>query len=134
MRASAQALGFAHEDDIFARALREAVDDPLDDRLRVRFVLARDGRFDVSALPVEVTPPETIWRVALAQERFVADDPMLRHKTTRRDIYERELAEAKARCGADEVLFLNERDEACEGARTNVFLPREGALLTPPSI
>ncbi|HEY8214763.1 MAG TPA: aminotransferase class IV, partial [Methylocystis sp.] len=48
------------------------------------------------------------------------------------DIYERELIEAKLRCDADEVLFLNERDEICEGARANVFLARDGALLTPP--
>ncbi|MBY6239730.1 aminotransferase class IV [Methylosinus sp. Sm6] len=132
LRASARALGFAHSDEMFLSALREAVDDPLDERLRVRFVLARDGRFETSALPIDATPPEMLWRVAVAQERFSSDDPMLRHKTTRRDIYERELAEAKLRCGADEVLFLNERDEVCEGARTNVFLAREGALLTPP--
>ena len=36
------------------------------------------------------------------------------------------------RSDADEVLFLNERDEVCEGARANVFLAREGVLLTPP--
>jgi branched-subunit amino acid aminotransferase/4-amino-4-deoxychorismate lyase len=37
-----------------------------------------------------------------------------------------------AASGADEVIFLNERDELCEGARTNLFVPREGLLLTPP--
>ena len=30
------------------------------------------------------------------------------------------------------MLFLNERDEVCEGARCNVFLERDGGLLTPP--
>jgi 4-amino-4-deoxychorismate lyase len=132
LRASARALGFAHSDEMFLSALREAIDDPLDDRLRVRFVLARDGRFETSALPFEETSSETVWRVAVAEARFSSDDPMLLHKTTRRDIYERELAEAKLRCKADEVLFLNERDEVCEGARTNVFLVRDGGLLTPP--
>ena len=30
------------------------------------------------------------------------------------------------------MIFLNERDEVCEGARTNIFVERDGALLTPP--
>jgi 4-amino-4-deoxychorismate lyase len=130
--ASARALGFQHSDEMFLSALKEAVDDPMDDRLRVRFVQARDGRYETSALPFEETSSDTVWRVAVAEARFASDDPMLAHKTTLREIYERELAEAKLRCGADEVLFLNERDEVCEGARTNVFLVRDGALLTPP--
>ena len=29
------------------------------------------------------------------------------------------------------MLFLNERDEICEGARTNLFVARDGGLLTP---
>ena len=29
-------------------------------------------------------------------------------------------------------VFLNERDEICEGARTNLFVERDGVLLTPP--
>lgn len=132
LRESARALGFAHNDDAFLDALREAIEDPLGDRLRVRYTLARDGRFETNALPTEPVAPGTVWRVAAAQARFSSDDPMLRHKTTRREIYERELAEANVRCRADEVLFVNERDEVCEGARANVFLAREGALLTPP--
>ncbi len=30
------------------------------------------------------------------------------------------------------MVFLNERDEVCEGARTNIFVERDGDLLTPP--
>ncbi len=60
---------------------------------------------------------------------FDSRDKLLRHKTTRRDLYENALAQAR---GADEVIFLNERDEICEGARTNVFVGGDGALLTPP--
>ncbi len=132
LSATARALGFAHSDEAFLAALREEVADPLDDRLRVRYALGRDGRFEASSLPIDAIAPGTIWRVAVAEARFESDDPMLRHKTTRREIYERELAEAAMRCRADEVLFRNERDEVCEGARTNVFLAQGGVLLTPP--
>jgi branched-subunit amino acid aminotransferase/4-amino-4-deoxychorismate lyase len=34
--------------------------------------------------------------------------------------------------GCNEVIFLNERGEVVEGSRTNVFVAREGKLLTPP--
>ena len=30
------------------------------------------------------------------------------------------------------MVFLNERGEVAEGSRTNVFVPRDGMLLTPP--
>lgn len=36
------------------------------------------------------------------------------------------------RAGADEVLFFNTRGELCEAATANVFLVRDGELLTPP--
>jgi para-aminobenzoate synthetase/4-amino-4-deoxychorismate lyase len=30
------------------------------------------------------------------------------------------------------VIFLNERDEVAEGSRSNIFVARDGKLLTPP--
>ena len=36
------------------------------------------------------------------------------------------------RAGADEVLFYNTRGELCEAATANVFLVRDGDVLTPP--
>ncbi|MBU6527649.1 aminotransferase class IV [Methylocystis sp. MJC1] len=101
-------------------------------RLRVRLVLSRDGSIETSATPIEPVPPETVWRVALAERRFSSADPLLWHKTTRRALYEDALAEAAKRQGADEVLFLNERDELCESARCNLFVPSGDVLLTPP--
>ena len=36
------------------------------------------------------------------------------------------------RAGADEALFYNTRGELCEAATANVFLVRDGEVLTPP--
>ena len=58
-------------------------------------------------------------------------DVWLRHKTTRREIYNAEYDLALDR-GCVEVLFLNDRNEVTEGSRTNVFVRRDGELLTPP--
>jgi branched-subunit amino acid aminotransferase/4-amino-4-deoxychorismate lyase len=57
-----------------------------------------------------------------------SEDALLRHKTDWREFYEGEVA----RLGTDEVVFCNERGEVCEGARSNVFVKRDGMLLTPP--
>lgn len=127
MAASAAALGFSFAPENFERALARACACAATPRLRVRLVLSRDGAIETAVAAFDPDPREKIWRVALARQRFDSRDPLLRHKTTRRALYE----DALAASGADEVIFLNERDEVCEGARTNIFVEREGLLLTP---
>jgi branched-subunit amino acid aminotransferase/4-amino-4-deoxychorismate lyase len=126
---SAATLGFAFSQSDFDRALAQACAGAKAAQLRVRMVLRRDGRIEISSAPYEPEPATKIWRVAVAEQRIDASAPLLRHKTTRRDVYENALAQAR---GADEAIFLNERDEICEGARNNVFVEADGALLTPP--
>lgn len=130
--ASSAALGFVCKSEDVATALTKAVTATEHSHLRVRLVLSRDGAIETSVTSIAPIPPTTIWRVALAQKRFHSDDPMLRHKTTRRALYEDALAQAAERSGVDEVLFLNEREELCEGARVNIFVPRGDRLITPP--
>lgn len=134
LAASSKALGFRYDE---ARAKSAIAAAPTlapapADRLRVRLVLSRDGAIETSATPINPVPAETVWRVVLAERRFSSADPLLRHKTTRRALYEDELARAMASKGADEALFLNERGELCESARCNLFVPAGETLLTPP--
>jgi branched-subunit amino acid aminotransferase/4-amino-4-deoxychorismate lyase len=132
LAASSAALGFAHETAQVRGALEAAIAQAASDRLRVRLVLARDGTIETSVTPIEPIPSDIVWKVAVAERRFSSADPLLRHKTTRRALYEDALAEEAQRCGADEVLFLNERDELCEAARCNLFVRDSEILLTPP--
>ncbi len=131
LRRSSAQLGFRCDESRVVEALRRAAESfpgAAAARLRVRIVLCADGAIESSAAQIEPVAANAVWTVAIAERRFDSGDPLLRHKTTRRELYETELA----RANADEVLFLNERDEVCEGARANVFLAREGVLLTPP--
>ncbi|MGJ0621360.1 MAG: aminotransferase class IV [Methylocystis sp.] len=132
LAASSAALGFVYEEAGVRGALIAAVAQAVGERLRVRLVLARDGAIETSVTPIEPIPPYTVWRVSVAGRRFSSADPLLRHKTTRRALYEDALAEAAQRCGADEVLFQNQRGELCEAARFNLFVPQGEVLLTPP--
>jgi branched-subunit amino acid aminotransferase/4-amino-4-deoxychorismate lyase len=132
LAASSAALGFAYDEARVRDALNAAVANAASERLRVRLVLARNGTLETSVTPIEPIPSATVWRVAIAERRFSSADPLLRHKTTRRALYEDALAEAVQRCGVDEVLFQNERGELCEAARCNLFVPQGEILLTPP--
>ena len=130
--ASAAALGFRFAaGDMRAALAAETAAAPAD-VLRVRLTLARDGALATSAAAIALPKTGAVWRVAIAPTRFDSADPLLRHKTTWRALYEDALAAAQKAFGADEVIFRNERDELCEGARCNLFVADGETLLTPP--
>ncbi|MFD0911624.1 aminotransferase class IV family protein [Ruegeria arenilitoris] len=97
--------------------------------LRCRLTLDLTGAPEITMGPLADNPPD--WTVGLATTRLTSSDIWLRHKTTRRAIYDQ--ARAELPDVVDELLFLNERDELCEGTITNLFVETEnGCLLTPP--
>jgi len=59
-------------------------------------------------------------------------DWRLAHKTTERWIYEAGLRAARA-VGATEALLLRDDGLITEGCFTNIFVERDGLLLTPPA-
>jgi 4-amino-4-deoxychorismate lyase len=124
LTASAAALGHAHDRAAVVRALAVAPGAPL----RVRLTLGRAG--DVAVTAAALTAVPAIWVLALAPQRIDSADPWLRHKTSRRALYDR--ARAALPAGVDEWLFANERDEVCEGSITNLFYDAGDGLCTPP--
>jgi para-aminobenzoate synthetase / 4-amino-4-deoxychorismate lyase len=96
---------------------------------RVRLLLDSHGIFSVTA--TSYARGESVGRVRISVERTSSSDVALRHKTTRRERYDRLYQRARAD-GLDEVLFLNEKDEVTEGAISNIFIQRGDSLLTPP--
>ncbi len=100
--------------------------------LRVRLTLSAAGEIAITTAPFSPLPQDTVWRVAIASTHLDSSNTLLRHKTTRREIYEAARAEYPA-AEADEVLLLNERGEPCEGTITSIFLDDgSGILKTPP--
>lgn len=93
--------------------------------LRVRLTLDEAGAFAASAAPLG--PTKDVWTCAVASHVLRSSDQLARHKTTWREHYD-----APPPSSIDEFLFLNERGEVVEGARTNVFVSRDGTMLTPP--
>ncbi len=130
LSASAAVLGFACDIGKIAAQLEtiEAADHPL----RVRLALWKDGSSDVEITPFVAADTDTVWTLRLAAERLNSADPLLRHKTSRRAVYDRARAEFP-RAEADEVLLLNQTGELCEGTITTLFARIDhGPLVTPP--
>lgn len=130
LAASAEALGFIFDEDVVRQVLHEETQ-RLPPRVhRVRMLVSRGGGVEVVATPLDVTEERPVG-LALARARMASEDPLRRHKTTRRAAYEA-LYRAGRSSGADEVLMLNERAEVCEGTRSNVLIRRGGVFWTPP--
>lgn len=127
---SAHELSFAYDPVAVREALRASINP--EGPLRVRLRLSSDGTIDVAATPFEALPVGRAWHIRLAEARLDSGDPLLRHKTTRRAVYEAARSEFPSRT-VDEVILRNERGEVCEGTITNIFVdPGEGeAWLTP---
>jgi para-aminobenzoate synthetase/4-amino-4-deoxychorismate lyase len=126
MAASATVFGYGFDEARARAALEAATADAGEGALRVRLTLDETGRHAAAARPLAPNPPH--WSFSVSAQRIRSGDVLLRHKTDWRDLYENE----GTRLGTDEVVFCNERGEVSEGARSNVFVRRDGVLLTPP--
>lgn len=122
---SAARLGWTCDLAEVARALRAATPDA---PARLRLTLDANGRIEVQATALPPAKPR--WTLTLATRRLNSADPWLTVKSTRRDAYDS--ARAALPDGVDEAIFLNERDEVCDGTITTVFFDRGHGLRTPP--
>ena len=98
-------------------------------RYRIRLSLAKGGRVTTEVSPNPNQPSNL--RIWLTDEHTSSSDPFRRHKTTRREPYDRLHAKARDN-GFEDVIFTNENREITEGAISNIFIERMGKLLTPP--
>ncbi len=128
---SARKLGFAGHRQAWDAVLEQAA--AVQETSRIRLELFADGRFDISAVPFAVQFEDTVWTVRIATTAALdSTRPLLRHKTSLRDVYDAARSEF-SRADADEVLLLNQQGEVAEGTITNVFVEAgDGMLLTPP--
>ncbi|MGD0141974.1 MAG: aminodeoxychorismate synthase component I [Rhizomicrobium sp.] len=128
MARSAGVFGIAFDEGAARDALDKAVAGSATN-MRVRLTLAENGAFACTAVPVVGSPQRLTY--VLSPQKTNSGDVLLRHKTNWRDLYDTEQRHAALECGADEILFVNERGELTEGSRTNLFVEKAGRLLTP---
>jgi para-aminobenzoate synthetase/4-amino-4-deoxychorismate lyase len=130
LAASSAALGFSCDPQAIRTALLQraaAVGDQ--GVLRVRLTLAQDGACEIQH--AAIAPLPELPGVTLAGTRVDSGNLLLRHKTTVRGRYEEALAHASTIPGCFDALFVNERGELTEGARSSVYLVHDGRWRTP---
>ena len=127
---SARTFGFAFDRHATRNELQAATF-RLRGRCKVRLVLAPSGAVAVEVAPKP--PPRDALSVAIVPLPVAPADIRLRHKTSNRGFYDA----ARARSGADEVVFERADGRLTEGSFTSLFVPGKdetgsGVLLTPP--
>ena len=95
---------------------------------RMRLTLDAGGQIAVTV--AHKPAPLAQWRLGQAEARLHSADPWLRIKSSRRAVYD--TARASLPAGLDEVIFLNERGEVCDGTITTLFFDAGAGLCTPP--
>jgi para-aminobenzoate synthetase/4-amino-4-deoxychorismate lyase len=128
--ASAAMLGFGFDRHAVRNAIQALCFDA-DAPSKLRLVVGRTGAFalELAALPPLLAAPATVAVLRLPVDE---GDWRLRHKTSDRGFYDKGLALAKG-AGADEAILLRDDGLVTEGCFTNLFVERDGKLLTPPA-
>ena len=130
MRRSAGVFSFPFDESHLRRSLAQFVGEhraTLPQKLRL--TLDANGRveFSVEAVPDSMENAT----VVISRETIDADSLFRRHKTSRRELYNREF-ERVSEQGFYDVLFFNQHEELAEASRHNVLVKLAGQWLTPP--
>ena len=130
IKTSAAELGFAFDRHAVRNAI-QALCFEADGPGTLRLVAARSGAYSLEFSPPPAALPDPAICAVLSLP-VDAGDWRLRHKTSDRGLYEAGLAAARS-AGAHEALFLRDDGLLTEGTFTNLFVERDGRLLTPPA-
>ena len=130
IRDSAHALGFVFDRHAVRNAI-QALCFEVEEAAKLRLVLSRGGAtcLEVSEIPEAPQAPVECVVLPLPLD---PGDWRLAHKTTDRWLYEAGLRAARSAGGA-ETLLLRDDGLLTEGCFTNLFVERDGVLLTPPA-
>jgi para-aminobenzoate synthetase / 4-amino-4-deoxychorismate lyase len=126
IKESARTFGFPFDRHTARNALQAATF-RLHEVRRIRLLVAPSGAIAIEAGPLAPAPAEPV-EVAIVPLPVASDDFRLAHKISDRAFY----GEARAAAGTYEVVLVRKDGLLTEGSFTNVFVERNGKLITPP--
>lgn len=129
IRTSAEALGFTFDRHAVRNAI-QALCFEADAPSKLRLMISRSGAYalELGELPQVFEGPVTAALVPLPVD---SGDWRLRHKSSDRGFYEAALRLAQD-AGASEALLIRDDGLVTEGSFTNLFVEKDGMLVTPP--
>lgn len=100
------------------------------DVFKVRVCAYQNGEVDIS---YEEIPQGdgSLKTVIIGEQKINSRSIFQYHKTSRREVYIEEFAKAK-KLGYYDAIILNEHNEVAEGCIHNLFIRKQGQLITPP--
>ena len=139
---SAAYFSFHFNSQEILAALNQAAGGFRESPMRVRLTLAKDGCveivFQACDVPLLRSLPdnpaakqENLPSIRLSEQQVDSSSPWYFHKTTRRDLFQKEFAAAREQ-GLFDTCFVNERHELTEGCISNLILFLDGKYYTPP--
>ncbi|AQV95478.1 aminodeoxychorismate synthase component I [Cupriavidus necator] len=128
--ASAQAFGFAFDTDAARVAVAAQVAQLGAGTWRLRLSMDKAGTLAFASGAVAPMPAGPVG-IDIAPEPLPVADPLRRHKTSARAVFDAGW-QAAGRAGGFDRLFFNARGELLEGGRSSVFVRIDGRWLTPP--
>ena len=127
-RSVAEYWGYAWDEERILFELKHAAKSFKQCKMRVRLLVSEGGAVEVIGTPLKPLKKAVI-RAHWAPHSVDRDNPMLYHKTTQRQVYERALAGVPE---GDEALLYNEQGELTEFCIGNLVVELEGRRWTPP--
>ncbi len=97
---------------------------------RVRLLMNASGALHVEAFPL--APLTGTPSIAFASQTLDSCELLLQHKTVHRPWYMPTTTWLTCNPVFFDLIFLNERDEICEGSRSNIYVQKNGVWHTPP--
>ena len=128
IEASARYFGFAFDRSSVLSALKSAVSG-LDTPHWVRLVLSRKGCVQVETAPLKNPSQDRALAACISPLPIDSRDPLLFHKTTRREPYTSRL---NMYPNCEEIILINERGEATECSIGNLVAKLDDQYVTPP--
>jgi para-aminobenzoate synthetase/4-amino-4-deoxychorismate lyase len=130
LAASAAYFDFHFQEDTIRAAIEAAcLQHSPPQSLRLRLTLDRSGCVRFGAAQ-RIVPDEYPLQAMLWPEPICSQNRFLRHKTTRRELYDHALVQAQA-AGCVDAIFLNERGLVTEGAIHSVMVRHGSGWRTP---
>jgi para-aminobenzoate synthetase / 4-amino-4-deoxychorismate lyase len=126
---SAEYFGFPCDPIEVQVRLRAATKSLPSGQHRVRLLLSRRGEITITSQPI--TQQNDPLTAIISTQSTNPNDMYLRHKTTRRDVYDDAFKEAQS-LDYDDAIFLNIHGNLTEGAIHNIFIVKSGQWFTPP--
>ncbi len=133
LRASAKFFGFVLDTVKIHQLIKQKIK-TLNPRkkYKLRLLLNISGNSSIHASVLNQQEPRTDTpKICISPHRLNPKNIYLYHKTTNRSLYEKEFRKHKKE-GFHDVVFLNTKNQLCEGAISNIFIKKGSFYYTPP--